>query len=176
MSAREDSRSRSPRTGRRPGGRTTPTTSTTSPVSDIGYQGTDPATGQSDTSNGRSLAYLPIVAGGTSMPYQVKINGTDVTNLRLSGLTVAKIFTGQITNWDDPAIKKDNPGLKMPDLQIIPVVHSEGSGSTYQFTRYLATEYPSVWKTISSINGGTEYFPTSGSSAAVRESSVPTRS
>ena len=55
-------------------------------------------------------------------------------NLRLSGETLAKIFTNQITNWDDPAITKDNNGHALPSLPIIPVVHSEGSGSTAQFT------------------------------------------
>ena len=58
----------------------------------------------------------------------------------------------------------------MPDLQIIPVVHSEGSGSTYQFTNYMATEYPSIWKTLSTTSGGVEYFPQGGAAATVRES------
>jgi phosphate ABC transporter phosphate-binding protein len=127
-------------------------------VSDIGYQGTDPANGQSDTSQGRAYAYLPIVAGGTSLPYQIHQNGQLVRNLRLSGETLAKIFTNQITNWDDPEITADNNGHQLPNLKIIPVVHSEGSGSTYQFTRYLATEFPNIWQPFSGL-GATEYFP-----------------
>ena len=51
-------------------------------------------------------------------------------NLRLSGETLAKIFTNQITNWDDPEITRDNNGVPLPSLPIIPVVQSEGSGST----------------------------------------------
>ena len=129
-------------------------------VSDIGFQGTDPETGADDTSDGRAYAYLPLVAGGTSFPYQIKVAGQLVRNLRLSGLTLAKIFTDKITNWDDPEITADNNGRKLPSLPIIPVVHSEGSGSSAQFTRYLATEYPSLW---TPFNGGksnfTEYFP-----------------
>jgi len=128
-------------------------------VSDIGYQGTDPATGQSDTAQGRSFAYLPIASGGTAFPYHVEVGGQLVRNLRLSGQTVAKIFTGQITNWSDPAITKDNNGNALPSIPIIPV-HSEGAGVTYEFTRYLAKEYPSIW---GPCNGGraeaTEYFP-----------------
>ena len=62
------------------------------------------------------------------------------------GLTLAKIFTNQITNWNDPAITADNNGRKLPSLPIIPVVHSEGSGSSAQFTRYLDTVYPSIWR------------------------------
>ena len=136
-------------------------------VSDIGFQGVDQATGDSDTNctdpnnpkTCRPYAYLPIVAGGTSFPYQIRVGGQLVTNLRLSGQTLAKIFTNKITNWDDPEITSDNNGRKLPSIPIIPVVHSEGSGSTAQFTRYLATEYPSIWKPFSGGLGQTEYFP-----------------
>jgi phosphate ABC transporter phosphate-binding protein len=133
-------------------------------VSDIAYQGTDPITGDQDTSQGRAYAYLPIVAGGTSFPYHLDIAGQQVKNLRLSGTTLAKIFTNKITYWDDTAIVADNNGkLALPHIPIIPVVHSEGSGSTYQFTAYLAHQYPSLW---GPFNGGkaiaTEYFPRQG--------------
>ena len=46
---------------------------------------------------------------------------------------------------DDPEITKDNNGVALPSLPIVPVVQSEGSGSTYQVTGYFATEFPSVW-------------------------------
>jgi phosphate ABC transporter phosphate-binding protein len=136
-------------------------------VSDIGFQGFDPVKGVQDTnctdpktkSTCRPYAYLPIVAGGTSFPYQIRVGGQLVTNLRLSGATLAKIFTDKITNWDDPAITKDNNGRKLPSLPIIPVVHSEGSGSTAQFTLYLHTLYPSLWKSFSGENSFTEYWP-----------------
>jgi phosphate transport system substrate-binding protein len=136
-------------------------------VSDIGFQGVDTQTGLQDTnctnpqqrSTCRPYAYLPIVAGGTSFPYQIRVGGQLVTNLRLSGLTLAKIFTGKITNWDDPEITADNNGRKLPSLPIIVVVHSEGSGSTAQFTTFLNTEYPSLWRPFSGISGLTEYWP-----------------
>ena len=57
---------------------------------------------------------MPVAAGGTAFMYNLKINGQRVTNLRLSGENVAKIFTGVITKWNDPAIKADNPGLTLP--------------------------------------------------------------
>ena len=60
--------------------------------------------------------------------YNLKINGQRVTNLRLSGENVAKIFTGAITSWNDAAIKADNPGLALPARKIVPVVRSDGSG------------------------------------------------
>jgi phosphate ABC transporter phosphate-binding protein len=131
-------------------------------VSDIGYQGKDTVSGQDDTSQGRAFAYLPVVAGGTSFPYQVRVGGQLVRNLRLSGLTLAKIFTNKITDWSDPAITADNNGHALPSLPIIPVVHSEGSGSTAQFTRYLDKQYPSLWRPYFGGTGLTEYYPRQG--------------
>ena len=124
-----------------------------------GYQGFDSTTGVSDTSDGRAYAYLPVASGGTSFPYQIKFDGTQVENLRLSGETLAKIFTNQITNWDDPEITKDNNGVQLPSIPIVPVVQSEGSGSTQQLTDYFSTEYPSIWDSFAGQSGPTEYFP-----------------
>jgi phosphate transport system substrate-binding protein len=135
-------------------------------VSDIGFQGTDKVTGDDDTSQGRDFSYLPIVAGGTAFPYQLKVAGKLVRNLRLSGPTLAKIFTNQITNWNDPAITKDNNGKAFPSKPVIPVVHSEGSGSSAQFTRYLDTVQPSSWRPFFGGSGFTEYFPRKGSAIA----------
>ncbi len=135
-------------------------------VSDIGYQGIDPLTGESDTSNGRAYAYLPITAGGTSFPYQVRVGGQLVRNLRLSGLTLAKIFTNRITNWNDPAITADNNGRALPSIPIIPVVHSEGSGSTAQFTAYLNDQFPQIWQPFYGGKGLTEYYPRQGQAIA----------
>jgi phosphate transport system substrate-binding protein len=130
-----------------------------------GYQGFDSTTGQSDSSS-RSYAYLPIAAGGTSFPYQIKFDGQQVENLRLSGETLAKIFTNQITNWDNPEITADNNGVQLPSLPITPVVQSEGSGSTEQLTNYFATQYPSIWKPYAGQAGPTEYFPRQGNQIA----------
>jgi phosphate transport system substrate-binding protein len=135
-------------------------------VSDIGFQGQDPVTGDNDTSQGREYAYLPIVAGGTAFPYQIKVGGKLVQNLRLSGTTLAEIFTNQITNWSDKRITADNNGHALPSIPIIPVVHSEGSGSTAQFTTYLDTEYPSIWRPYYGRSGFTEYYPRRGSQIA----------
>jgi phosphate transport system substrate-binding protein len=135
-------------------------------VSDIGYLGTDPVSGASDTAQGRPYAYLPIVAGGTSFPYNVVVGGKQINNLRLSGQTLAKIFTNGITNWNDPAITADNNGRALPSLPIIPVVHSEGSGSTYQFTAYLAKQFPQIWTQFSGNANATEYYPRAGTQIA----------
>nr|MBA2607710.1 phosphate ABC transporter substrate-binding protein PstS [Actinomycetota bacterium] len=113
-----------------------------------------------------SYAYIPVVAGGTSFMYNLKINGQRVTNLRLSGENVSKIFTATITKWNDPAIQADNPGLVMPDRQIVPVVRSDGSGSTAQFTLWMIKTHPEIWKAYcartghSGACGYTSFYPT----------------
>jgi phosphate ABC transporter phosphate-binding protein len=94
----------------------------------------------------RPYAYLPDVAGGTSFMYHIDINGTMVTDLRLSPPTLAKIFTGVITNWDDPAITADNGGRQFPPLTIVPVIRSDGSGTSAQFTAFMANQTPTIWQ------------------------------
>jgi phosphate ABC transporter phosphate-binding protein len=113
-------------------------------VSEIEYGLTDGGVTDSPPS-GRTFGYMPIVAGGTSFMYNLKIGNQRVTNLRLSGDVLAKIFTQQITNWSDPAIKADNPGLTLPARKIVPVVRSDGSGTTAQFTRWLAARHAGTW-------------------------------
>ncbi|MFE1959571.1 phosphate ABC transporter substrate-binding protein PstS [Streptomyces sp. NPDC059479] len=114
-------------------------------VSEIPYGITD--SGVVDSPPPRKYAYMPIVAGGTSFMYNLKIGNQRVTNLRLSGEVLAKIFTGGIKQWNDPAIKADNPALaaSLPARRIVPVVRSDGSGTTAQLTTWMSKQYPSVW-------------------------------
>ena len=93
----------------------------------------------------RPYAYMPDVAGGTSFMYHLSIDGQLVTTLRLTPLTLTKIFTGGITNWDDPSIAADNPQLQLPNLPIRVVVRSDGSGTTAQFTAFMAAEEPTLY-------------------------------
>lgn len=130
-------------------------------ISEIPYQGVDEQ-GNADTSNGRDFAYLPIVAGGTAFTYQLKIGNDLVRNLRLSGETIAKIFTNQITNWNDPAITRDNNGREFPSLPITPVVRADGSGTTAQFTTWMDHEYPTIWRPFFGQTGLTSYYPRKG--------------
>ena len=130
-------------------------------ISEIPYQGVDEQ-GNADTSNGRPYAYLPIVAGGTAFTYQLKIGGQLVRNLRLSGETISKIFTNEITNWNDPAITEDNNGRAFPSLPITPVVRSDGSGTTAQFTLWMDNQYPDVWRPFYGKSGLTSYYPREG--------------
>jgi len=103
-----------------------------------------PEPGQQAEVPSRPYAYLPIVAGGTSFMYNLTVGGVRVTDLRLSGPTLAKIFTGQITRWNDPAITKDY-GKTLPDIPIIPVVRSDGAGASAQFTLYMQSQAPSIY-------------------------------
>lgn len=137
-------------------------------ISEIPYQGTDEQ-GNADTSNGRDFAYLPIVAGGTAFTYQLKVGNEQVRNLRLSGETIAKIFTNQITNWNDPAITQDNNGRAFPSIPITPVVRSDGSGTTAQFTTWMDKTYPSIWRPYFGRSGLTSYYPKKSGSRMVSQ-------
>ncbi|MFJ9345464.1 phosphate ABC transporter substrate-binding protein PstS [Streptomyces sp. NPDC101237] len=135
-------------------------------VSDIPFQ-TNPTDGSAAERPGSgSYAYMPIVAGGTVFMYHLTVNGRRVTNLRLSGDVVTKIFTGAIKTWDDPTIKADNPGLQLPHRTIVPVVRSDGSGSTAQFTMWMANQHKALWNAYcakvgrSGSCGQTSYYPT----------------
>jgi phosphate transport system substrate-binding protein len=80
-----------------------------------------------------------------------------VESLRLSGPVLAKIYKGEITNWDSTAIAKLNPGESLPNLTITPVHRSDGSGDTYAFTHYLS-KVSAAWK--SSVGFSTQVtFP-----------------
>ncbi|MEV7683015.1 phosphate ABC transporter substrate-binding protein PstS [Streptomyces sp. NPDC088341] len=121
--------------------------------------------GVTDTPPTRGFAYMPIVAGGTAFMYNLKIGGKRVTNLRLSGDVLAKIFTSKITMWNAPEIRTDNPGLTLPARRIVPVVRSDGSGTTAQLTAWLAKEHGPTWNDYcgragrASPCGLTSYFP-----------------
>jgi phosphate transport system substrate-binding protein len=93
----------------------------------------------------RPFLYMPIVAGGTSILYNLQIDGQQFTKLQLSPKTLTEIFTGVVTNWNAPDIAADNPGVNFPDLPITPVVRSDGSGTSYQFTAYMANQEANLW-------------------------------
>ncbi|MEV4630721.1 substrate-binding domain-containing protein [Micromonospora sp. NPDC049523] len=113
----------------------------------------------------RPFGYLPVAAGGLAFMYNLQINGRRITNLRLSGDTIARIFTKDITRWDDPRIKADNPALDLPPQDITPVVRSDGSGTTVQLTRWMSTQYPDRWNSFCQARGGT---PPCGATAYFR--------
>jgi phosphate transport system substrate-binding protein len=79
-------------------------------------------------------------------PIAIAFNLPDVTELNLDAPTAAKIFRGEIAKWNDPAIAALNPDAKLPDLKVTPVSRSDDSGTTTNFTEYLAAAAPEVWK------------------------------
>jgi phosphate transport system substrate-binding protein len=88
------------------------------------------------------ILHLPVVAGAVVVIYNVP----GVPTLKFDGTTLANIFLGKITKWNDPAIAALNPGVKLPDMDISTVHRSDGSGTTFIFTDYLSN-VSSEWST-----------------------------
>lgn len=86
----------------------------------------------------RGVILVPTAGGAVSVVY----NLPGVSNLKLSRKTLPAIFSGQIKNWNDPAIKADNPGVNLPGTPIKAVVRADGSGTTFIFTNHLSSINP----------------------------------
>jgi len=84
---------------------------------------------------------LPLVFGPIAMAYNVE----GVEGLVLNGDTLAKIFQGQITKWNDPAIAALNEGKTLPDANITPIYRSDSSGTTDNFQKYLSAASGGAW-------------------------------
>jgi phosphate transport system substrate-binding protein len=100
------------------------------------------------------LIQFPTVMGG-DVPV-VNLEGIKSADLRLDGDTLAKIFLGEITKWDDAAIKKLNPAAKLPSQPIVVVHRSDGSGTTFIWTDYLSKVSP-AWKSKVGANTSVEW-------------------
>jgi len=96
------------------------------------------------------LMQFPTVIGGV-VPV-INVNGVDSGTLKLDGATLASIYLGKITKWNDPAIVALNKDIKLPDDDITVVHRSDGSGTTFIFTNYLS-KVSADWK--SSVGEGT---------------------
>jgi phosphate transport system substrate-binding protein len=96
------------------------------------------------------LMQFPMIIGGV-VPV-VNIKGVSPGQLHLDGATVASIYLGEITQWNDAAIKKLNPKLTLPTTAIAPVYRSDGSGTNFLFSDYLSKASP---KFLSSIGANT---------------------
>jgi phosphate transport system substrate-binding protein len=86
------------------------------------------------------LVQFPMIIGGV-VPV-VNIKGVAAGQLTLDGATLASIYMGEITKWNDAKIKKLNPQLALPELAIAPIYRSDGSGTNFLFTDYLSKESP----------------------------------
>jgi phosphate transport system substrate-binding protein len=99
------------------------------------------ATARCSKDGGGQLVQIPNYISPIAIVYNLE----GVDNLQLSPDVTAKIFKGEITTWDDPAIKADNPGASLPSTDITPVHRSDESGTTANFTDYLHEAAPTVW-------------------------------
>jgi phosphate transport system substrate-binding protein len=97
----------------------------------------------------------------------VVYNLPGVSDLQLSPDTIAKIFAGTITTWNDPAIAADNPDAQLPSTAITPVHRGDKSGTTKNFADYLAKAAPTSWTA-----GAVDEWPSQGGEAANGTSGV----
>jgi phosphate transport system substrate-binding protein len=95
---------------------------------------------------GKTVLYFPVFLGPITMSYN--LNG--VKNLKLTPAVISAIFQGQIKAWNDPAIKKINPGVSLPSTPVTLAVRSDSSGTTQNFSLFLQKAAGSAWKLGSS--------------------------
>ena len=111
----------------------------------VDFGATDgPMTDEQILKAGGKVLHLPTVMGADIPVFNV----AGVDELRFDGAALAAIFLGKITNWNDPALAKLNPGVKLPDLAITVVHRSDGSGTTYCWVDYLSKVSPAWEKTV----------------------------
>lgn len=110
----------------------------------VDFGATDAPLTEEDLARMPGTLSIPMVIGSVAVTYNLP--GL-LEPLRLDGPAVAAIFLGEVTHWRDPRLAALNPGVTFPDRDIIPVHRSDGSGTTYVFTDYLA-EISSSWRTV----------------------------
>jgi phosphate transport system substrate-binding protein len=110
----------------------------------VNYAGSDSPIPSKEASNftGKTILYFPVVIGPIALSY----NLSGVTGLKLDAPTIAKIFQGQIKTWNDPAITALNPSAKLPSTAITIARRSDSSGTTQNFSQFLVSGAPGVWK------------------------------
>lgn len=101
----------------------------------VDFGGSDAAMTDADIAKVKNGVILVPTAGGA---VAIVYNLPGVNNLKLSRKTLPAIFAGQITNWNDPQIKADNPGVNLPSTPIKSVVRADSSGTTFIFTNHLS--------------------------------------
>ena len=106
----------------------------------VDFAGSDAVLNAEQKAAAPGLMMLPTVAGAVVLAYNVQDAAGEAipTGLVLTADTVAGIFLGQITRWNDPLLVADNPDVDLPDTEIIVGHRSDGSGTTFIFTSYLS--------------------------------------
>jgi phosphate transport system substrate-binding protein len=115
----------------------------------VDFGGTDAPVKEGDL-DAAKLVQVPTVMGGVTIVMNVP--GIASGKLKLDGPTAANIFRGAITKWNEPAIARLNPGVNLPDLAITVSHRSDGSGTTYAFTNYLAKQSMAFMREVGAGN------------------------
>lgn len=140
----------------------------------VQFAGSDPALKSADLAKLKGPALqFPVAFGGITVSYNLP--GVK-SGLKLDGATIADIYLGKIKTWNDPAIAKLNPGLKLPSTSITVVHRSDSSGTTKGFTTFLE-DYSPEWKSKVGADKdvkwptGTGAAKNAGVAAAVKQTS-----
>lgn len=129
-------------------------TSAAAGATDIGAS--DAYLSPADVTKYLNLVNIPLAVAALMVIYRVP-GVSPGTHLKLNGKVLARIFAGQITTWNDPAIKNLNPGVTLPGTTIVLVHRADTSGSTFLFTSYLNAQDPADWS--SSLIGTAVAWP-----------------
>lgn len=123
----------------------------------VDFGGTDAPMTEEDL-DAAKLVQVPTVMGGVTIV--LNLPGIKSGELKLDGETASNIFRGAITKWNDAKIAKLNPGLKLPDTAITVAHRSDGSGTTFAFTNYLAKQSMAFKRDVGT--GTTVNWPANG--------------
>jgi phosphate transport system substrate-binding protein len=123
----------------------------------VEFGGTD-APVKEEELDAMKMVQVPTVMGGVTIVMNVP--GIESGKLKLDGATAADLFRGAIKKWNDPAIAKLNPGVKLPDVAVTVAHRSDGSGTTYAFSNYLAKQSMAFKRDVGA--GNTVNWPVNG--------------
>ena len=112
----------------------------------VDFTGTDAPLTTSERELAPKTLHIPEAIGGVTVVYNIP----EIPNkgLKLTGNDIADIYLGKIKKWNDPKIAQNNPGVVLPNTDIVPVRRSDGSGTTFVFTDYLSTVSSEFEKTV----------------------------
>ena len=118
-----------------------------------------------DRCYGGEVIEMPLYISPIAVAYNLP--GVDAENINMAPETLAAVFMGEITSWNDPAIADANPDLELPDTPLIPVNRSDDSGTTDNFTDYLSKAAPEVW-----THEASDTWPIDGTQSGAQTSGV----
>jgi phosphate transport system substrate-binding protein len=139
----------------------------------IAFAGSDAAMSEDELEKGKDRCFggevveLPLYISPIAVAYNLP--GLGQEHLNLTPETLAAIFNGDITTWDDPAIAEANPDAELPAADVVPVNRSDDSGTTENFTEYLAEAAGDAWP-----HEPSETWPISGTQSGTQTSGVVT--